>query len=294
MTFQPTLIAAHLLRKNPVTKDYEYLLLRRSSAHLHGTWQMVTGKIEKEEPAWQAALREIKEETALSPETFFSADFIETFYEASKNRLQLVVHFLAFIPYQEKVTLSGTEHDLYMWTSIKEAKEKMLFFSQIQSLDHIQHNFIDKEPLKILEIPALQKVIQKFHLGIYAVIEAENSILLVKKTRGPYRGMWDLPGGSPLHGETTFQTLQREVIEETGIELPDATFHTAQTFTVDYKDAGHPISLHHTCLIYKATQFDPSQLQDTIDKEDVNGCAWIEKSKLQELPLSKVVLSLID
>jgi 8-oxo-dGTP diphosphatase len=130
----------------------------------------------------------------------------------------------------------------------------------------------------------------KFHLGIYAIIEKEQRILLVKKSRGPYRGMWDLPGGTPAHGETIPQTLQREVREETGIKLIDVVHHTNQAFVVEYKDDEEAISLHHTCLIYKATQFDSSQFQENIAEEDVAGSSWIEKSQLTYLPFSKVVL----
>lgn len=133
----------------------------------------------------------------------------------------------------------------------------------------------------------------KFHLGIYAIIEKEQHILLVKKSRGPYRGMWDLPGGRPAHGETIPQTLQREVREETGIELIDIVLHTNQAFVVEYKEDEEAISLHHTCLIYKATEFDSSQFQENIAEEDVAGCSWIEKSQLTHLPLSKVVLCAI-
>ncbi len=133
----------------------------------------------------------------------------------------------------------------------------------------------------------------KVHLGIYAVIEKGHSILLVKKSRGPYRGMWDLPGGRPVHGETIPQTLQREVKEETGIELIDAVPQTNQAFVVEYKDGEEAVSLHHTCLIYKATRFDSSYFQENINEEDVAGCAWIDKSQLTHLPLSKVVLCAI-
>lgn len=42
--------------------------------------------------------------------------------------------------------------------------------------------------------------IEKFHLGIYAITTKGDSVLLVKT--GHYRGKWDLPGGSPLHGES--------------------------------------------------------------------------------------------
>ncbi len=139
----------------------------------------------------------------------------------------------------------------------------------------------------------MKKATQKFHLGIYAIIEKEQSILLVKKTRGPYKGMWDLPGGRPAHGETIFQTLQREIKEETGIKLIESTPYTNQAFTIEYKDGEEIISLHHTCLIYKATQFDASHFQKSIHEEDVAGCAWIQKSQLPNIPLSKVVSSVI-
>ncbi len=132
----------------------------------------------------------------------------------------------------------------------------------------------------------------QFHLGIYAVIEQEERLLLVKKSRGPYRGMWDLPGGRPTHGESILQTLLREVSEETGIQLIAATPLLNQVFVVKYHDGNKNISLHHTCLIYQATQFDASQFQKAIHEEDVAGSAWIKKSELTHLPLSRAVGSL--
>jgi 8-oxo-dGTP diphosphatase len=132
--------------------------------------------------------------------------------------------------------------------------------------------------------------IKRSHMGIYAIIEKGSKILLVRKSRGPYRGSWDLPGGRPVHGESIFQTLQREVMEETGIRLIDAVPHSNHAFLIEYKDGVDLISLHHTCLIYQATQFDSSQFREHVHEEDVAGCAWIEKSQLEHLPLSKVVL----
>ena len=132
--------------------------------------------------------------------------------------------------------------------------------------------------------------VKKFHLGVYAIIQRGQSILLVKKSRGPYLGMWDLPGGRPVHGETIFQTLQREVREETGVQLVDAVLHSNHAFVVEYKEGKEAISLHHTCLIYIATQFDAAHFKENIHEEDVAGCAWIETSQLPHLSLSKVVL----
>ena len=48
-----------LLLKRAGTKNYEHL------------WQGVAGKIEKGESAWQAALRELDEETSLKPKCMF-------------------------------------------------------------------------------------------------------------------------------------------------------------------------------------------------------------------------------
>lgn len=132
--------------------------------------------------------------------------------------------------------------------------------------------------------------IKKAHLGLYGVFEKNGQILLVKKSRGPYKSLWDLPGGRQERGESNFQTLKREVLEETGVVLSKASFHKKVAFLVEYKESETLISLHHTCLIYHALEFDDSSMMKNILDEDVAGCSWIEKSALSLLPLSKVVL----
>jgi dATP pyrophosphohydrolase len=48
-----------------------YLVIRRRTPYLKGTWQMVSGAVEAGETGWAAALREIEEETGLVPERFY-------------------------------------------------------------------------------------------------------------------------------------------------------------------------------------------------------------------------------
>ena len=134
---------------------------------------------------------------------------------------------------------------------------------------------------------------QKFHLGIYVVIENEGRILLVKKTRGPYSGMWDLPGGKPQHGESISQTLKRETMEETGVNLKDAVPLSNLAFVVNYFEDQELVSLHHTCLVYKALDYDASQMKEFINQEDVSRCSWIEFSSLKNIHLSKVASSIL-
>ncbi len=57
----------------------EVLLLRRTRS-LRGEWCQIAGAIETGETAWQAAIRELAEETGLAPQALFSADICEQFY----------------------------------------------------------------------------------------------------------------------------------------------------------------------------------------------------------------------
>ena len=65
-------IAAFICKKEKNTG--KYLILKRCSEFLNNSWQMVSGRIEKGETAWQAALREIKEETGIVPDRLYSSN----------------------------------------------------------------------------------------------------------------------------------------------------------------------------------------------------------------------------
>ena len=60
----------------------EFLVLQRSD-HVSiypGLWQIVSGKLEKGEKAWQAAVREAREETGLLPLKLYNTPLTNTFY----------------------------------------------------------------------------------------------------------------------------------------------------------------------------------------------------------------------
>ena len=51
------------------------------------------------------------------------------------------------------------------------------------------------------------------------VQDAEGRLLLIRRGREPGRGLWSLPGGRVEPGETPAEAVEREVQEETGLEV---------------------------------------------------------------------------
>ena len=56
-------------------------------------------------------------------------------------------------------------------------------------------------------------------VGVGAVVWRGSRILLVKRAHAPGAGEWSLPGGRLELGETVQQGAEREVMEETGIQV---------------------------------------------------------------------------
>lgn len=101
----------------------ELLLLCRSDRVSYaGTWRMVGGKMKVDETAWQAALRELREETGLVPERFWTLPSLNHFYEWQHDRINLIPAFAA------KVSGAPTlnhEHDDWSWVSVDEAAQRL-------------------------------------------------------------------------------------------------------------------------------------------------------------------------
>src|SRR2546421_5676463 len=80
----------------------------------------------------------------------------------------------------------------------------------------------------------------RYHFGVYARIRCGERMLLVRKTRGPYAGLLDLPGGRPDPGESWAQTLERELHEELGVRVAVTGNFTALNFYLEHADFHHP------------------------------------------------------
>ena len=148
---KPFCISAYILKKG--IDGWQYLLMRRSGEDLRGLWQMVTGYIEKDETSWQAALREIKEETGFVPDRFFATDVVEMFYALARDSTVCVPTFVAFIDTPQDILLCPKEHDAYEWLSFSEAEQRLTFSSQKTMIQHVQKRFINETPDERFRIP---------------------------------------------------------------------------------------------------------------------------------------------
>ena len=115
------IIAVYIVR--PTSSDaedgIELLMLQRPEGHrFAGAWQTVGGHIEEKqgETAWQAALRELDEETGLQVERWFRIDRPETFYNPENDTIYFVPAFAALVARDAEPVLSE-EHQAWRWES---------------------------------------------------------------------------------------------------------------------------------------------------------------------------------
>lgn len=105
----------------------EWLLLRRATGRAYaGQWRMVGGKINPGETAWQAALRELAEETGYAVGAGLLAAWalpsVNTFYDWQRDAVSLTPAFAAEVTGDPQL---DAEHDAFEWLSADEAASRL-------------------------------------------------------------------------------------------------------------------------------------------------------------------------
>ncbi|KAF0152115.1 MAG: dATP pyrophosphohydrolase [Ignavibacteria bacterium] len=145
------LIEAHVFRFND--GKLEFLLMKRSENEKYpNIWQMVTGTISENEKAYQTALREIQEETGLTPERFWIVPQVNSFYSHENDEVCFVPIFAALVKVNSEVQISP-EHSEFLWLDNKNAKKRLAWKGQRNAVDTIYEYFSSKDiNLKFIEI----------------------------------------------------------------------------------------------------------------------------------------------
>lgn len=133
-------------------------------------------------------------------------------------------------------------------------------------------------------LPIMKPGFDYIGIGVGALItNYEGKIFLT--LRGPKakneRGLWAKPGGAVEFGETTQQALQREVMEEFGIEIKVREVLQVCNHILPHEHQ-HWISISYICEISKGKpqNKEPDKCSDM---------GWFTIEEAQKLPLSLVL-----
>ena len=128
----------------------ELLVLRRAGATSYaGSWRMVGGKIKPDETAWQAALRELHEETALVPTRCWAVPSVNAFYEWQHDRINLIPAFAAAVA---GTPVLNHEHDAFAWHPADAAVARLAWPEQ-QRLARLVATMLRRGVPPALEVP---------------------------------------------------------------------------------------------------------------------------------------------
>ena len=129
---------------NLVDNVPEFLILKRNKNKIYEhLWQGVAGKIEKDEKAWQTAIRELKEETGLDPSNIFIADHVSRFYETKGDRVNLVPVF--GIEVKSKDVILSDEHVDFKWVHYTDARNTLVWNGQKKGLEVVNDMILSND-----------------------------------------------------------------------------------------------------------------------------------------------------
>ncbi|MBN2572222.1 MAG: NUDIX pyrophosphatase [Ignavibacteriales bacterium] len=149
------IIEAHIFRV--VNKKMQFLILRRSNEFSYPfVWQMVTGRNEKGEKAVRTVIREIKEETGLTPKKMWVVPNLNFYFDHEQDGIILVPVFAVKVDKNADVKISN-EHSKFKWVSFTKAKRLFAWSGQKKSIEIIFNYYTRKKNfLKLVEINSVK------------------------------------------------------------------------------------------------------------------------------------------
>ena len=148
MNVRADMIAVYVVRPDASGRSHELLQLRRAAGdYMGGTYQTIRGTLDAGETAWQAALRELREEAGLTPAEFYRLGTCETFYIPAGETTWLCPAFCAIVERSAGVTLNH-EHDDHRWVAMEQAESVFMWASEWPALAEIRRVILGNGPAK--------------------------------------------------------------------------------------------------------------------------------------------------
>lgn len=110
------------------------VLQRAHNTRCPGAWETVHGNLNETERPEDGAVRELREETGLTPDRLYNVT-VQPFYLHTMGTVQLAIVFAAFVSAAE-ISL-GEEHQQYEWVSPAEAAQRFAWPREREALTQI-------------------------------------------------------------------------------------------------------------------------------------------------------------
>ena len=112
-------------------------------------------------------------------------------------------------------------------------------------------------------------------VAVGVLINSTGALLLGQRPDGkPYAGYWEFPGGKIEAGETLFEALKRELLEEINVVIDDA-----QEIMVIEHDYPHAYVRLHICVV-KSWQGQVRGLEN-------QSLAWLERDDIDRIEVTQ-------
>ena len=125
-------------------------------------------------------------------------------------------------------------------------------------------------------------------IGVGGICRYRNKILLVKIGYGPSEGKWILPGGLVEFGEKLSEAVEREVLEETGVQTKAEEIVSVRHMISQRNREGKKSDLYITFRV-KYVNGEP-----TAHNREVSAAEFVTIKQLKNRKLGELVRHIID
>lgn len=124
-------------------------------------------------------------------------------------------------------------------------------------------------------------------MGVGGVVISDGRALLIKRGHPPLQGEWSIPGGTLELGETLLGGVERELLEETAIQVH--VVDLIDVFERIFRDEAGRTQYHFVILDYLC-EFISGEARAGSDVTDV---AWVPQTDLERYSLTPTAMRVI-
>ncbi len=126
-------------------------------------------------------------------------------------------------------------------------------------------------------------------VGVGAVVQLNDRVLLIRRANDPGKGLWSIPGGLVEVGETLREAAKREVEEETGVavEIGDL-LDVIENIVCD--ESGR-VKFHYILVDFKAKPLSGDM--DVTPSSEALEAGWFTSEEIRKLPLTQTARKLL-